>query len=134
MRLDRPQQDGERVGLVVVGGIETARADRGDDRGLVGIALAGDKALDRAKRAALVGDLVVIAPGGQYRQPPKPVLALQGELILACSPSKPIAVVVLPVATSRAVEMPIGEALNTPSGRPAPEPVRNAFSCDTTNL
>ena len=44
LRLDRPQQDGERVGLVVVGGIESARADCGDHRGLVGVALAGDEA------------------------------------------------------------------------------------------
>ena len=36
---------------------------------LVGIALAGDELLDRSDRDALVGDVVVIAPGGQDRQP-----------------------------------------------------------------
>ena len=63
--LDRPQQDGECVGLVVVGRCESARANCGDDRVLVGVALAGDEPLDRADRDALVGDAALLAPGGQ---------------------------------------------------------------------
>ena len=63
--LDCPQQDGERIGLVVVGRCEPASANRSDDRVLVGVTLAGDEPLDGADGHALVGDPTVIAPGGQ---------------------------------------------------------------------
>src|SRR5687768_7646866 len=43
----------------------------------------------------------------------------------AFSPSKVIDDVVLPVDTSRPVEMPSDEAVNTPSGCAAPVPFRN---------
>jgi hypothetical protein len=42
---------------------------RADDSGLVGIALAGDEALDRTDGDALIGDVVVLALRGQYREP-----------------------------------------------------------------
>jgi hypothetical protein len=45
-----------------------------------------------------------------------------------------MAVEVLPVETSRPVEMPEAEGVNTPSGWLTPEPVRNAFSWLTANL
>ena len=57
-------------GLVVIGGIESARADCGDYGLLVGVALAGDEALDCADGHALVSDGVVIAPRRQDREPP----------------------------------------------------------------
>ena len=68
LRLDGPQQDGDGVGLVVVGRTEPARADRSDHRGLVGVALSGNEALDGADRHALVGDATLLAPGGQRRE------------------------------------------------------------------
>ena len=51
------------------GGIETARADGGDHHVLVGVAVARDEPLDRADGNTLIGDVVVIAPRGQDRQP-----------------------------------------------------------------
>ena len=57
------------IGLVVVGRCEPARANRSDDRVLVGVALAGDESLDGADGHALVVDLMVIAPGRQDREP-----------------------------------------------------------------
>src|SRR5690606_34058007 len=39
--------------------------DGGDHRRLVGVALAGDEPLDGADRDALVGDRVLLAPGGE---------------------------------------------------------------------
>src|SRR5262249_15157620 len=61
----RPQQDSDGVGLVVVGRTVATRADRLDHRGLVDIAPSGDEALDGADRHALVGDRPLLAPGRQ---------------------------------------------------------------------
>ena len=49
-------------------GCEPARANRSDDRVLVGVTLAGDEALDGADGHALVGDAALLAPGGQRRE------------------------------------------------------------------
>ena len=65
MRVDRPQQDCDGVGFVVVGGVEAAIADSVDDRSLVGVALAGDVTLDRPDRHAFVRNTVLLAPGGR---------------------------------------------------------------------
>ncbi len=65
---DRPVEQRQRVGLVVVGRLEAELADGGDDRRLVGVALAGDVPLDRADRHALVRDLVRLGPGGEMRE------------------------------------------------------------------
>ncbi len=50
------------------------------------------------------------------------------------SPSNVIAVVVLPVLTSRPVEMPSTLGVKTPSGCPAPVPVKYPFSWVMPNL
>ena len=62
---DRPVQQRQRVGLVVVGRREAEPADGVDHRLLVGVALAGDVPLDRADRDALVRDAVRLGPGGE---------------------------------------------------------------------
>src|ERR1019366_8684586 len=62
VRLDRPQQDRECIGFVIVDRIEPACAYRRDDRRLIGIALAGDVALDGADGDALVSDRALLAP------------------------------------------------------------------------
>ena len=49
--------------------MEAAGLHGGDHGGLVGVAAAGSEALDRADGDALVGDDMVLAPGGQDRQP-----------------------------------------------------------------
>src|SRR6266516_3059822 len=64
-------------------------------------------------------------------------LAMYGALRLnlaLISPSAVRLVVVLSVLTSRPVLMPLAEATNTPSGWPAPVPVRNACSSVTACL
>lgn len=68
MGVDRPEQDRDGVGLVVIGGFEAAGPDCLDDGGLVGVALAGDVSLDCSDRHALVGDVVLLAPGGERRE------------------------------------------------------------------
>jgi len=50
-------------------GLKPRARSRGDDGGLVGIALAGDVPLDRADGHALVCDAMVIAPCRQDREP-----------------------------------------------------------------
>src|SRR5690606_1879258 len=66
--LDRPEQDRDRVGLVVVGGLEPALAHRGEHGILAGVALARGEALDGADRNALIGDALTRAPSRQRRQ------------------------------------------------------------------
>jgi hypothetical protein len=61
---DRPVEQCQRVGLVVVSRVEAELADSIDHRRLVGVALAGDVPLDRADRDALVRDAVGLGPGG----------------------------------------------------------------------
>src|SRR6266511_1285516 len=62
---ERPAQQRQRVGLVVVGRREAQPADGIDHRLFVGVALAGYVTLDRADRHALVRNAVVLAPGGE---------------------------------------------------------------------
>ena len=66
---NRPVQKRQRVGLVVVCRVEAECFHRGDDRLLVGVALAGDVPLDRADRNALVSNAVMLAPGGEDGEP-----------------------------------------------------------------
>src|SRR5690606_18595920 len=66
--LHRPEQDRDRIGLVVVGGLEPAPAYRGEHGILAGVALARGEAFDGADRNALIGDALTLAPSGQRRQ------------------------------------------------------------------
>ena len=68
--VDGPEQDGDGVGLVIVGGAESTLAHRGDDCLLVGIAFAGDEEFDRPDRKALVSNRVLLAPSCQRGQQP----------------------------------------------------------------
>src|SRR5215218_5392181 len=65
MRFDGPKQDGDGVRLVVIGGTEATRTNCLNHRLLLGIALAGDEALDRADWNALVSDRARLTPRRQ---------------------------------------------------------------------
>ncbi len=68
MGLDRPQHDGDGVGLIIIGGAISAGSNGLDHRLLVGIAFSSDEPLDRADRHALVGDFVLLAPSAECRE------------------------------------------------------------------
>ncbi len=65
VRPDRPEQDGDGVGLIIVGRAEAAGTDGGHHRGFVGIAFARSETLDRADRDALVGNAPQLGPCGK---------------------------------------------------------------------
>src|SRR5215510_3599642 len=68
MGVDRPEQDRDGVGFVVVGGTKPAGAYGFDHGVFVGIALAGDVTLDRPNRYAFVRDAVLLAPCREGRK------------------------------------------------------------------
>jgi hypothetical protein len=65
IRCDGPEQKRDGIGFVVIGGAEATGAGSGDHRNLVGIALAGCVAFDRADRNALVRYAPQFGPSGQ---------------------------------------------------------------------
>ena len=65
---DRPVQQSQRVGLVVVCGVEAEQLHCGDHRLFVRVPFAGDVPLDRSDRHALVRDAVRLGPGGEMRE------------------------------------------------------------------
>ena len=65
---DRPGQQRQGIGFVVIAGGIASGAHRVDHCEFVGIALAGGVALDRADRNPLGRDLVVFAPGGEVSE------------------------------------------------------------------
>ncbi len=61
-------EQGEGIGLVVVHRAVAQAADSGDHLRLAGIAPAGDVALDRSHRHALVGNAVVLAEAAELAE------------------------------------------------------------------
>jgi len=63
-------QQGERIGLVVIGGVVAARGDCGEHLRFVRVALASGVLLDRSDGHPLVRDLVLLTSGGEVAHEP----------------------------------------------------------------